>query len=110
MCQNWYSVIGQLLDVVGFLTIAFEWYHQYKRDHDKRIGELQRAYEQQAAELAGDDYEDPDSDKDNWRMYQKLFLEEWRWRSKVFFTGATLVILGFIFQVLGSWPHLFRAC
>jgi hypothetical protein len=28
--------------------------------------------------------EDPDSDKDNWRMYQGLFLKEWRWRSSVF--------------------------
>jgi hypothetical protein len=53
MCRNWYSATGQVLDVIGFLTIAFEWYHQYKRDHEKRIGELQRAYEQQAAELAG---------------------------------------------------------
>jgi hypothetical protein len=34
MCQNWYSVIGQLLDVIGFLTIAVEWSHEYKRDHE----------------------------------------------------------------------------
>ena len=37
MCQNWYSIIGQSLDVVGFLIIAFEWFHQFKRDHDRRI-------------------------------------------------------------------------
>jgi hypothetical protein len=34
MCQNWYSIFGQCLDVVGFLIIAFEWFHQFKRDHD----------------------------------------------------------------------------
>jgi hypothetical protein len=110
MCQNWYSVIGQLLDVIGFLTIAFEWYHQYKRDHEKRIGELHTASETKSAEYRGEKYEDPDNDADNWRIFQKLFLEEWRWRRKVFVTGVGLVILGFVFQVLGNWPHLFRAC
>lgn len=110
MCQNWYSVVGQILDVIGFMTIAWEWYHQYKRDHDQRIGELQKAYEQQAAEDEGRVYEDYDGDKYNWNMYQKLFLEEWRWRRKVFLTGSTFVVVGFIFQVLGNWPHAFRAC
>jgi hypothetical protein len=74
MCQNWYAIIGQLLDVVGFLIIAIEWHHQFKRDHDRRIGELQKAYEQEAAEIAGEKYRDTDSDVYNWRMYQKLFL------------------------------------
>jgi hypothetical protein len=110
MCQNWYSIIGQLLDVVGFLIIAVEWHHQFKRDHDRRIGELQKAYERQAAELRRESYEDPDRDVDNWRIYQRLFLEEWNWRRKVFYTGAGLVVLGFLFQVLGNWPHLFMAC
>jgi hypothetical protein len=73
MCQNWYAIIGQLLDVVGFLIIAIEWHHQFKRDHERRIVELQKAYDQQAAELKGEKYEDPDNDVDNWRMYQKLF-------------------------------------
>jgi len=45
-----------------------------------------------------------------WREFQKLFLREWRWRRKVFFTGATLVVLGFVFQVLGNWPHAFNSC
>lgn len=54
MCQNWFSILGQLLDVVGFLTIAIEWHHQFKRDHDRRIGELQKAYERQSAELLGE--------------------------------------------------------
>jgi hypothetical protein len=110
ICQNWYSVIGQLFDVVGFLTIAVEWYHQYRRDHDRRIGELQKAYERQSAEFNGEPLPDQDEDRLMWREFQKLFLKEWRWRRKVFLIGAGLVVLGFIFQVLGSWPHLFRAC
>jgi hypothetical protein len=110
MCQSWFSIIGELFDVVGFLIIAVEWHHQFERDHYRRIGELQKAYERQAAELRGEVYEDPDEDKSNWRMFQKLFIEEWKWRRKVFFTGAGLIILGFIFQVLGNWPHLIRSC
>jgi hypothetical protein len=110
MCQNWYSVIGQLLDVIGFLTIAFEWFHQYNRDHERRIGELQKAYERNEAKILKGRAPDQDEDRMMWREFQKLFLKEWRWRRKVFLTGAALVILGFLFQVLGSWPHLFKAC
>jgi hypothetical protein len=45
---------------------------------------------------------DQDEDRAMWREFQRLFLREWRWRRKVFFTGAGLVILGFLFQVLGT--------
>jgi hypothetical protein len=45
-----------------------------------------------------------------WREFQKLFLQEWLWRRSVFFTDAGLVILGFVFQVLGNWPHGIRSC
>jgi hypothetical protein len=110
MCQNWYAVIGQTLDIVGFLTIVFEWYHQYKRDHDRRMGELEKAYERNSAEILGRLFPDQDKDKMMWREFQNLFLREWKWRRKVFFTGACLVIFGFAFQVLGNWPHAFNSC
>lgn len=110
MCQNWYAIIGQLLDVIGFLTIAFEWFHQFKRDHERRIDELQKAYERHAAAIRGEAPPDQDEDATMWREFQKLFLKEWRWRRKVFVTGAALVVLGFVFQALGNWPHAFKAC
>jgi len=110
MCQNWYAVVGQTLDIIGFMTIAIEWYHQYKRDHDRRIVELEKAYERSSAERLGQPFPDQDEDRMMWREFQKLFLREWRWRRKVFFTGAGLVILGFVFQVLGNWPHAFKSC
>jgi hypothetical protein len=110
MCQAWYAVLGQTFDVIGFLIIAFEWYHQYQRDHSRRIGELEKAYERNLAERVGHPIPDQDEDKMMWREFQKLFLREWRWRRKVFFTGAGLVIAGFAFQVLGNWPHAFKAC
>ncbi|MCK1672688.1 hypothetical protein [Bradyrhizobium sp. 150] len=110
MCQDWFSVGGQLLDLTGFYIIAWEWYHQLKRDHDKRMGELKKAYDQQAAEIDGIKYVDPDNDKDNWRIFQPLFLAEWRWRRLMFIIGAACFTLGIIGQVLGSWPNLIAKC
>jgi len=110
MCQSWYAVIGQTLDVIGFLIIAVEWYHQYRREHDRRMDLLQKAYERNSAEILGQPIPEQDEDKLMWREFQKLFMREWRWRRKVFFTGATLVILGFAFQVLGNWPHAIPSC
>lgn len=110
MCQNWFSVIGQLFDVVGFLVIAWEWFHQFQRDHDRRIRELEKASQRQQASYEGRRPPPQDEDAAMWREFQRLFLKEWRWRRKVFFTGAGLVILGFLFQVLGNWPHLIRSC
>ena len=40
MCQQWLSVAGLALDIVGFLLIAFEWRHMLLREHDKRMFEL----------------------------------------------------------------------
>jgi hypothetical protein len=96
--------------VAGFLIIAFEWYHQFRRDHERRIGELEKARERNAAEMRGELPPEQDEDAAMWREFQKLFLKEWRWRRKVFITGAGLVIVGFVFQALGSWPHAFKAC
>jgi hypothetical protein len=39
-----------------------------------------------------------------WREFQKLFLQEWRWRGRVFYFGVALVVLGFLGQLLGSFP------
>jgi hypothetical protein len=104
MCQQWFSEIGLVLDVVGFLTIAIEWHHEFVRDREKRLRQLQEAYERAAAEARGELVPEQDEDKLMWREFQKLFLSEWRWRGRVFYTGVSLVILGFIGQFLGSWP------
>jgi hypothetical protein len=54
MCQNWYSVFGLCADVVGFLIIAMEWFHQFEQDHDRRIYELEKASKRIEAILRGD--------------------------------------------------------
>jgi hypothetical protein len=105
MCQQWFSVAGLAFDIVGFLLIAFEWRHVFRREHERRIDELGHDYERSRAEGAGIPYEDPrGSDHTMWREFQKLFLKEWRYRRKIFYAGVVLVVLGFIGQTLGSWP------
>jgi hypothetical protein len=105
MCQQWFSVAGLIFDVIGFLTIAWEWHHMFQRDRSNRIHELGEARERSIAEREERPYKAIDDDAMMWRVFQKLFLQEWRWRAKVFFTGVVLVIIGFLGQLLGSWPY-----
>jgi hypothetical protein len=110
MCQSWYSVIGQSLDIVGFLTIAWEWYFGYKQLRAEIAEKIEIMLEKREADHEGRPYENTRGFELQWRHVQELYWQEWRWRGRVFFTGVVLVTLGFMFQLLGSWPHLFRSC
>jgi hypothetical protein len=106
MCQQWFSIVGLLFDIVGFLLIAFEWRHVFRREHERRMYDLEHDYERYSAEIQGKEYLDPRrGDYTMWRLFQKLFLKEWRFRQKIFYCGVILVILGFLGQTLGSWPY-----
>ena len=105
MCQQWFSVLGQTFDIAGFLLIAFEWRHMFLREREGRLYELQHDYERTSAEYRGEVYKDPSSaDHTMWREFQKLFIKEWRMRKRIFYSGVVFVVLGFLFQVMGSWP------
>jgi len=116
MCQQWFSVVGLALDIVGFLLIVWEWRHMFHREYVRRLDEIQHDHERTRAEYAGVEYRDPRAaDHTMWRDFQKLFLKEWRFRGRVFYSGVVLVILGFVGQTLGSWPNgvpffHFKAC
>ncbi len=106
MCQQWFSVLGQCLDVAGFLLIAFEWRHMFIRERERRLYQLQHDFERTQAERQGEVYRDPrGADHTMWREFQKLFFKEWRMRGRIFYGGVVLVIFGFLFQVMGSWPR-----
>jgi hypothetical protein len=104
MCQQWFSVVGQILDVIGFLTIAWEWHHMFSRDRRRRIAELEEARNRSMSAQLAVPHMPIDQDAAMWRVFQKLFLREWRWRGRVFGAGVVLIILGFLGQVLGSFP------
>jgi uncharacterized membrane protein len=114
MCNQWLSVAGLTFDVVGFLLIAFEWHLMFKREMHERLGRIVEDYAKSKAEAEGVRYRDPAAqDYTMWREFQKLIGKDKRLRQKLFYPGVVLVILGFILQVLGSWPGGlagFRGC
>jgi hypothetical protein len=116
MCQQWFSVVGLLFDIVGFLLIAFEWQQVFWREHETRIDDLGHDRERSKAERIGETYEDPrSSDYTKSKKFHRLFLKEWRFRRKLFYYGVALVVLGFAGQTIGAWPHglvfsFFRSC
>jgi hypothetical protein len=104
VCQQWFSEIGLVLDVVGFLIIAVEWHHEFVADREKRLRQLSDAYERAAAEAQGEPVGDRNEDKMMWREFQKFYMSEWRWRGRVFYTGVSLVVRGFVGQFVGGLP------
>jgi hypothetical protein len=105
MCQQWFSIFGQIFDVLGFLLIAFEWRRGFLGEREGRINQLQYDFDRTQAERSWEGYKDPRAaDHTMWREVQKLFIKEWRMRGRIFYGGVVLVVLGFLFQVMGSWP------
>jgi hypothetical protein len=58
MCQQWLSVAGLVLDVVGFLIIAFEWRHTYLHSVFLRETQVQEDHDRTKADEQGKNYED----------------------------------------------------
>jgi hypothetical protein len=114
VCQQWLSIVGLVCDIVGFLIIAFEWRFMFWREYEKRQHELHADFEKYSAELRGEEYQDRGL-YTMAREFSKLLSKEGLFRRKLFYVGVVLVVLGFIGQVLGSWPQgipltSFRAC
>lgn len=105
MCHQWLSIAGLAFDIVGFLLIAFEWHLMFKREMHERLQQTVEVFEKYKAHWTGDQYEEPYlEDHTIWRELQKLQAKDKRVRQKLFYPGVVLVVLGFLFQVLGSWP------
>ena len=75
MCQQWFSVIGLVFDIVGFLLIVFEWRHMFIRERNRRMEELHYDYERSRVERSEQTYNDPRSgDYTMARLFSKLFI------------------------------------
>jgi hypothetical protein len=105
MCQQWFSIVGLVFDVVGFMMIAVEWHHMFKRDVYLRQKRIERDYKKSRAEERGQKFDD-DSDLEYtmWREFQRLLKKDTLYRSWLFYAGAILIVAGFTLQTLGSWP------
>jgi hypothetical protein len=108
MCQQWFSVAGLVLELVGFLLIAREWYHGFSQMAVLRQQRVQEDYVR-TRRAQGLPYEDTsEGDASMWRNTQRENRIDNRRRARIFFWGAGLVVLGVVFQVLGSWPYGLR--
>jgi hypothetical protein len=104
MCQQWFSVIGLVFDVVGFLIIAFEWRHSYWQSVSLRQDDVDRDYLR--ADQGSDALRDRDvAEASMWRNTQRENLKDNAYRARLFWVGVLLVVLGFVGQVAGSWPY-----
>ena len=106
MCQQWLSVAALVLDVIGFLIIAFEWRHTYLHSVFLREARVQEDRDRTKADEQGKNYEDStQADASMWRHTQRENLKDNRYRARLFFVGVVLVIFGFLGQTLGSFPY-----
>ncbi len=82
MCQQWLSVAGLVLDVIGFLIIAFEWRHTYLHSVFLRETQVDRT----KADEQGRNYEDStQAAASMWRHTQRENLKDNRYRARLFF-------------------------
>jgi hypothetical protein len=104
MCQQWVSIAGLVFDVVGFLIIAVEWRHVFEHSVALRQDAVQRDYELMAE---GEEATRArrEADASMWRNTQRENRKDNQLRRRMFYTGAALVVLGFVGQLIGSFPH-----
>lgn len=105
MCQQWFSVAGLILDAIGVLMLVAEWRIAFRRDAEERkaeIAAMNHRWFNKQSELAD---EEPDESPAVGRGMWATLTGEVRRRSTLVFIGIALIIVGFIGQVLGSWPY-----
>src|SRR5262249_51910396 len=109
MCQQWLSVVGLILELVGFLLIVREWYSAFAQMVALRQQAATEDYIR-ARKAQGQPYDDAllkqEASASMWRNTQKENRIDNRRRFRTFTTGVALVVLGVVGQILGSLPHL----
>jgi len=98
---NWWSVTGNLFDLVGFLIVAGEWYIAMKLQAEA----LQLKSEVTALQYIAHSQNRPDLDRPD--LAARIDAANSTldgWRSNLFLGGLILVVIGFALQVIGSWP------
>ena len=103
MCQQWFSVAGLVLDVIGFLIIAFEWKRGFDHSVLLRQAMVERDYMRTTEPEAARERDEGDASM--WRNTQRENLKDNQRRAQLFWSGVVLVILGFIGQAIGSLPY-----
>jgi hypothetical protein len=107
MCQQWLSVFGLIADVIGFLMIAWEWRYMFKLDRSARELEISEIRARYLARLDGPGRTEYELDEDNASLPKHMehaLGYQLNYRSRYFYSGVALVVLGFVCQCAGSLP------
>jgi hypothetical protein len=104
MCQQWFSVVGLVMDICGFLLIAKEWWHVFQHSIALRQSAVEADFDL-ATKGVKAARKRVAADASMWRNTQFENEKDNSFRRSTFIVGAALVILGFIGQLIGSWPY-----
>jgi hypothetical protein len=94
MCQQWIGSLGLVLDIIGFIVLAREWYWAIN---------LQGA--EQVERWAGLDQDTKEEAKYRWQGW----LQQHRLRRNLFRIGLGLIVLGFVGQLVAALPASYVA-
>jgi len=113
MCQQWFSVVGLALEVVGFLFIAWEWRHVFEHSVALRQAAVEEDYELTRGRTFSRVHRLASASM--WRNTQRENLKDNKRRARMFYSGVVLVLLGFVCQAIGSLPYAvsvigFKSC
>jgi hypothetical protein len=111
MCQQWFSVLGLLIAILGFLFLIWQWFkafEDYSRDEYGKIDAFMK--EQRIKHGATFVIDEDDEDEEyNHSMGKQLGMglrERLEEHKKLILIGVAATIFGAVLQMLGSWPHL----
>lgn len=101
---NW-TAVGLIADFIGFIIIALEWHRTFKYTEEIRQNELQDAYERNQAREEGrePEFQLQMTEETMAREFSKLRFAEAVFRERLFFFGVGLILLGFVFQLIGVY-------
>ena len=97
MNQEWLSVIGLLLDLIGVLLLAFEWWRAFEGE---RRGLSARLFQLSLRVVPSDEF-DPVKEQLRDIRHERLALAP---RRRYVGLGLCLIVVGFLLQLLGAWP------
>ena len=121
MSQAWVQVIGLAVEYLGVLLLAWEWFAGRRQDvAERRLAEAQARREEASASLQRVQADNPQMQRhlEMTREVQRRMtareLETTRasfggLRARVVAMSLVLVSVGFVLQMLGTWPGCCRA-
>lgn len=101
--SHW-TTAGLIADIIGFSIIAFEWHRTFKYTEEIRQLQLNDAYERNYAREQGREPENRMQMEEEMmaKEFSKLRSHEALFRERLFFVGVSLVLVGFVLQLIGA--------